>query len=134
MPIFQAKSLMGNGKAVLNRCMLLSWATGDQNGSCTSASVCCGCRMVGRHGAGTVRRPARAAGLLTRRGALTVGLVDGQETPQVVLIHWPTKATAVRRPAAYGGAAAKAMRLLANADVELARLRRIRERSKVERS
>jgi hypothetical protein len=49
--------------------------------------------------------------------AWVVELVDAAETPQVVLIHWPVKSTAVR-PAAYG--AAKAMRLLANADVELA--------------
>jgi hypothetical protein len=60
-------------------------------------------------------------------------MVYGQETPQVVLVHWPTKATAVR-PAAYGESAAKAMRLLANADVELARLRRTRRRQGVARS
>jgi hypothetical protein len=73
-----------------------------------------------------------AEGDLTENDHLVVELVDGQETPQVVLIHWPVKATVVR-PAAYGEAAARAMRLLANADVALARLR-ARRRPKVERS
>ena len=74
-----------------------------------------------------------AEGDITQNDHLVVEPVDGQETPQVALIHWPVKSTAVR-PAAYGDAAAKAMRLLANADVELARLRRTRRRPKVERS
>ena len=71
-----------------------------------------------------------AEGDITQNDHLVVELVDGQETRQVVLIHWPVKATVVR-PAAYGDAA-KAMRLLANADVELARLR-TRRRPRVER-
>jgi hypothetical protein len=74
-----------------------------------------------------------AEGDLSENDHLVIELVDGQDTPQVVLIRWPPRATAVR-PAAYGDTAAKAMRLLANADVELARLRRTRKRPKVERS
>ena len=72
-----------------------------------------------------------AEGDITQNEHLVVELVNRQETPQVVLIHWPAKATAVR-PAAYGEAAAKAMRLLANADVALARLRRTRGRPNVD--
>jgi hypothetical protein len=74
-----------------------------------------------------------AEGAITQNDHLVVELIDSQATPQVVLIHWPVKATTVR-PAAYGDVAAKAMRLLANADVELARLRRMRGWPKVERS
>jgi hypothetical protein len=55
---------------------------------------------------------------------LHIELLDTQEMA-LVLIQWPVKATLVR-PAAYGDAAAKALRLLANADVELARLRHAR--------
>jgi hypothetical protein len=72
-----------------------------------------------------------AEGDITPNDHLLVELDDGQRMPQVVLIHWPVKATAVRT-AAYGDTAAKAMRLLANADVELARLRRTRGRPKVD--
>jgi hypothetical protein len=74
-----------------------------------------------------------AEGDITQNDHLVVELVDGQETPQMVLIHWPVKATVVR-PASYGDAAAKAMRLLANADVELARLRWTRGGRRWERS
>jgi hypothetical protein len=63
-----------------------------------------------------------AEGDVTHDDHLRIELLNDQETPQV-LIRWPVKATVVR-PAAYGDAAARAMRLLANADVELARLRR----------
>jgi hypothetical protein len=66
-----------------------------------------------------------AEGDLAQDDHLVVELVDSKETPQAVLIRWPVKATVVR-PAAYSDAAAKAMRLLANADIELARLRRTR--------
>ena len=66
-----------------------------------------------------------AEGDVTQDGdRLHIGLLDGEEMSQV-LIQWPVKATVVRL-AAYGDAAAKAMRLLANADIELARLRRTR--------
>lgn len=63
---------------------------------------------------------------------LVIELVDPADTPQLVVVHWPAKATAVR-PAAYGESAARAMRLLANADVALARLRARRRQPKVER-
>jgi hypothetical protein len=63
-----------------------------------------------------------AEGDLTKSDHLVVELVDGQETPQVVRIHWPVKATVVL-PAAYGDTAAEAKRVLANAEMELARLR-----------
>jgi hypothetical protein len=80
------------------------------------------------------RTTVLAEGDLTENDRLVIELVDpAADTPQLVVVHWPAKATAVR-PAAYGEAAAKAMRLLANADVELARLRRTPRRPKVERS
>jgi hypothetical protein len=78
-------------------------------------------------------RTILAEGDLTENDRLVIELVDpAADSPQLVVVHWPTKATAVR-PAAYGESAARAMRLLANADVALARLR-ARRRSKVKRS
>jgi hypothetical protein len=71
------------------------------------------------------RTTVLAEGDLTENDRLVIELVDPGDTPQLVVVHWPTKATTVR-PAAYGGAAAKAMRLLANAEVEMARLRTAR--------
>ena len=63
-----------------------------------------------------------AEGDLNENDRLVIELVDPADTPQLVVVHWPSKATAVR-PAAYGDAAAKAMRVLANASVELARIK-----------
>lgn len=77
-------------------------------------------------------RTILAEGDLAENDHLAIELVDPADTPQQVVVHWPTKATAVR-PAAYGEAAAKAMRLLANADMELARLRARGRQPKVER-
>ena len=73
-----------------------------------------------------------AEGDLNENDRLVIELVDPADTPQLVVVHWPAKATAVR-PAAYGESAARAMRLLANADVALARLRARRRQPKVER-
>jgi hypothetical protein len=61
----------------------------------------------------------------TTKNQPLLALDNSIEIPNVGGRREHQKATVVR-PAAYGDAAAKAMRLLANADVELARLRRAR--------
>ena len=63
-----------------------------------------------------------AAGDITQNDHLVVELVDGQETPQVVLIHWPVKATVVGS-AAYGDATSKIMKVFAQANVRLTQIR-----------
>jgi hypothetical protein len=78
-------------------------------------------RPRGRHAGSTLvgTRPDSWS-LSTPRAALT----------QLVFPMWAIVATVVR-PAAYGGAAAKAMRLLAQATLELARLRRTHRRPRL---
>jgi hypothetical protein len=63
-----------------------------------------------------------AAGMVTASEKITVELLDNGETPQMVLIRWPVKVTPVQ-PGAYADAASKAMRILATASTELARLK-----------
>jgi hypothetical protein len=72
-----------------------------------------------------------AEGDLTENDHLVIELVDPADTPQLVVVHWADQgdgraACGVRRRRG------QAMRLLASADVELARLRRTRGRPKVE--
>jgi hypothetical protein len=68
-------------------------------------------------------RVVLAEGDITRTDHLVIELIDTGDMPQMILITWPKKPTPVR-PKAYADAAAKAMRLLARANVELNRLRK----------
>jgi hypothetical protein len=63
-----------------------------------------------------------ASGQITASDTIVVELVTSAHTPPIVLIHWPVKATTVG-PAAYADTASKIMRILARANIELARIR-----------
>lgn len=63
-----------------------------------------------------------AEGGITQSDKLVVELVDSKDTPRMIVINWPGQPTPVR-PAAYGDIASKVMRILARANVELARIR-----------
>jgi hypothetical protein len=63
-----------------------------------------------------------ASGQITASDTIVVELVTSAHMPPMILIHWPVKATPVR-PAAYADTASKIMRILARANIELARIR-----------
>ena len=66
-----------------------------------------------------------AAGQITPADSLTIELVEADETPAVVIIRWPLKAT-VLHPRRFPPAAEAAARIIAAAVVRLAQLRRNR--------
>jgi hypothetical protein len=68
-----------------------------------------------------------AEGDITPAAKLTVELIDTKDIPQTILIRWPVKPTPVS-PKRYTEIASRAMRLLANASTELARLQAARKR------
>jgi hypothetical protein len=63
-----------------------------------------------------------AEGTIAQSDKLVVELVDSKDTPKMILINWPAQPTPVR-PVAYGDIASKIMRILARANIELARIR-----------
>lgn len=63
-----------------------------------------------------------ARGMVTASDEIAVELLDTAEHAQMILIRWPAKVTPVQ-PCAYADAASKAMRILATASTELARLK-----------
>jgi hypothetical protein len=67
-----------------------------------------------------------SAGNLNGSDRLTVELIQPPDAPPIVAINWPPKAT-VCTPAQLDAVVATAMRLLANAVVELAAIRRRRK-------
>jgi hypothetical protein len=66
-----------------------------------------------------------AAGQLTNADAITIVLSEPDNIPASVVIHWPTKPTALD-PRAFSPAADIAVKTLAAAVVALARVRRDR--------
>ena len=68
-----------------------------------------------------------ASGQITNAEILTVELVEADETPAVVIIRWPLKAT-VLHPRRSSPAAEAAARIFAAAVVRLAQIRRERRR------
>jgi hypothetical protein len=68
-----------------------------------------------------------ASGQITNAEILTVELVEADETPAVVIIRWPLKAT-VLHPRRFPPAAEAAARIFAAAVVRLAQIRRERRR------
>jgi hypothetical protein len=64
-----------------------------------------------------------AAGQLNTADTITIELVEADETPAVVIIKWPNKAT-VLHPRRFGAAADTAARVFAGAVVKLAQIRR----------
>jgi hypothetical protein len=64
-----------------------------------------------------------ATGQITATDQITIELVQADETPTVVIIHWPDKST-VLHPRRFGSAADLAARVFAAATVRLAQLRR----------
>ena len=67
-----------------------------------------------------------ASGQITAVDAVTIELVEADETPAVVIIRWPLKAT-VLRPRRFPAGAEAAARIFAAAAVKLAQLRRDRK-------
>jgi hypothetical protein len=67
-----------------------------------------------------------ASGQLTPTEAVTVELVEADETPAVVIVRWPSKAT-VLHPHRFGTAADIAARTFAAAAVRLAAIKRERK-------
>jgi hypothetical protein len=63
-----------------------------------------------------------ATGRVAPDATLTVELISPQGMPQIILITWPVQPTPVQ-PTAYADAAARAMRVLARASVELSQRR-----------
>jgi hypothetical protein len=63
-----------------------------------------------------------ATGHITAADELSIQLVETAATPSVIMIVWPAKATPVR-PDMYADCAAKIMRVVARASIELARRR-----------
>jgi hypothetical protein len=72
------------------------------------------------------QRTDLSAGMLNGSDRLTVELIQQHDMPTTVAINWPPKAT-VCTPAQLDAVVAAAMRLLANAVVELAAIRRRRK-------
>ena len=66
-----------------------------------------------------------ATGQLTPTSEIRIELVQTDETPTVVIIHWPDKST-VLHPRRFGSAADLAARVFAAAVVRLAQMRRDR--------
>jgi hypothetical protein len=63
-----------------------------------------------------------AAGHITAADELSIQLIEPAGSPSVIMIVWPTKATPVR-PNAYADCAAKIMRVVARASIELAAIK-----------
>jgi hypothetical protein len=63
-----------------------------------------------------------AEGDITRTDHLVIELVDTGDTPQVILVKWPDHPTVIQ-PRRYADCASAAMRILAKANIELARIR-----------
>jgi hypothetical protein len=63
-----------------------------------------------------------ASGAITAADELSIQLIEPTGSPSVIMIVWPAKATPVR-PDAYADCAAKIMRVVARASIELARRR-----------
>jgi hypothetical protein len=63
-----------------------------------------------------------AEGSITQSDQLLVELIDAKDTPKMIAINWPAQPKPVR-PVAYGDTASKTMRILARANIELARIR-----------
>lgn len=59
---------------------------------------------------------------ITAADELSIQLVEPAASPSVIMIVWPAKATPVR-PDMYADCAAKIMRVVARASIELARRR-----------
>ena len=68
-----------------------------------------------------------ADGAITAVDTLAIELVEADETPAVVIIRWPLKAT-VLHPRRFPAAAESAARIFAAAVIKLAQLRRERGR------
>jgi hypothetical protein len=66
-----------------------------------------------------------ASGQITATDAITVELVEADETPAVVIVRWPVKAS-VLHPRRFPSAAENAARAFAAATVALAQIRRDR--------
>ena len=66
-----------------------------------------------------------ATGQVTATDAVTIELVEADETPAVVIITWPTTAS-VLHPRRFPGAGEAVARALAGAVVRLAQIRRER--------
>jgi hypothetical protein len=60
-----------------------------------------------------------ATGRITNAEAVTIELVEADETPAVVIVKWPDKPT-VLHPRRFSDAAAAVARLFASASTELA--------------
>jgi hypothetical protein len=63
-----------------------------------------------------------ATGHITAADELSIQLVETAASPSLIMIVWPAKATPVR-PDMYADCAAKIMRVVAQASIELARRR-----------
>jgi len=68
-----------------------------------------------------------AAGQITKHDHLTVDLVNANDTPPTVLIRWPEAPSVIApHPQALAAVATAMVRILAEAQAELAQLRRRR--------
>jgi hypothetical protein len=72
------------------------------------------------------KRTDLSAGNLNGSDRLSIELIEPPDMPPTVAINWPPKAT-VSTPAQLDAVVAAAMRILANAVVELAAIRRRRK-------
>jgi hypothetical protein len=63
-----------------------------------------------------------ARGFITAADELSIQLIEPADSPSVIMIVWPTKATPVR-PDAYADCAAKIMRIVARGSIELAAIK-----------
>jgi hypothetical protein len=67
-----------------------------------------------------------ASGQITAVDVLTIELIEADETPAVVIIRWPAKASMLH-PRRFPAAADMAARVFATAAVRLAQIRRERK-------
>jgi hypothetical protein len=63
-----------------------------------------------------------ARGHITTADELSIQLIEPADSPSVIMIVWPAKATPAR-PDAYADCAAKIMRVVARASIELAAIK-----------
>jgi hypothetical protein len=72
------------------------------------------------------KRTDLSAGNLNGSDRLSIELIEPTDSPPIIAINWPPKAT-MSTPAQLDAVVATAMRLLANAVVELAAIRKRRK-------
>ena len=67
-----------------------------------------------------------ASGMINGHDTITVELIQADETPAVVIVRWPSKATVIH-PHSFPNAAAGVARLFAEAATRLAAIKRDRK-------